>query len=297
MINYELSELFFEFSMSNIEFEEEIVIVQEILQSKYDTSILNEKVMESKNVIAKILDKICEFIDKVIMKARSFVSQFKLSSVKNSVEKIRKSTKEPKDMEFTLLKPKVNLLKKDAIKKISPDAIDFGVFDNGKEIGYNLDNPFLKKIQDKETKNSEYIKNTALDFVSSDIVGANTNNIEKVEDMLKKDEIKINKSNCRNNTGVIEAQFEEISKYMDKEFGQCINELSKVKNDARKFKVKTLRTNHTNVYGANMNNEINAVASFYQKSVNYTVQYLFKSVSFYISCLKKNVSNFGSMLL
>lgn len=295
MINYELSELFFEFSMSNIEFEEEIV--QEILQSKYNTDVLNEKVMESKNMIGKIFDKICEFIDKVIMKARSFVSQFKLGYIKNSVEKIRKSTKEPKDMEFTLLKPNINLLKKDAIKEISPSAIGFGVIDNGKEIGYNFDNPFFKKIRDKETKNGEYIKNTALDFVSSDIVGVNTNNIEKVEDMLKKDEIKINKSNCRNNTGVIEAQFEEISKYMDKEFGQCINELSKVKNDARKFKAKTLISNYKSVYGANINSEINAVASFYQKTVNYTVQYLFKSVSFYISCLKKNVSNFGSMLL
>lgn len=295
MINYELSELFFEFSMSNIEFEEEIV--QEILQSKYNTDVLNEKVMESKNMIGKIFDKICEFIDKVIMKARSFVSQFKLNSVKNSVERIRKSTKEPKDMEFTLLKPNINLLKKDAIKEISPSAIGFGVIDNGKEIAYDLGNPFLKKIKDKETKKGEYIKNTALDFVSSDIVGANTNNIEKVEDMLKKDEIKINKSNCRNNTGVIEEQLEEISKYMDKEFGQCINELSKVKNDARKFKVKTLRTNYNSVYGANMNSEINAVASFYQKTVNYTVQYLFKSVSFYISCLKKNVNNFESMLL
>lgn len=295
MINYELSELFFEFSMSNIEFEEEIV--QEILQSKYNTDVLNEKVMESKNMIGKIFDKICEFIDKVIMKARSFVSQFKLNSVKNSVEKIRKSTKEPKDMEFTLLKPNINLLKKDAIKEISPSAIGFGVIDNGKEIAYDLGNPFLKKIKDKETKNGEYIKNTALDFVSSDIVGVNTNNIEKVEDMLKKDEIKINKSNCRNNTGVIEAQFEEISKYMDKEFGQCINELSKVKNDARKFKAKTLTRNYNSVYGANMNSEINAVASFYQKTVNYTVQYLFKSVSFYISCLKKNVNNFESMLL
>lgn len=278
MINYELSELFFEFSMSNIEFEEEIV--QEILQSKYNTDVLNEKVMESKNMIGKIFDKICEFIDKVIMKAKSFVSQFKLGYIKNSVERIRKSTKEPKDMEFTLLKPNINLLNKDAIKEISPSAIGFNVFDNG-----------------KETKNGEYIKNTALDFVSSDIVGVNTNNIEKVEDMLKKDEIKINKSNCRNNTGVIEAQFEEISKYMDKEFGQCINELSKVKNDARKFKAKTLTRNYNSVYGANMNSEINAVASFYQKTVNYTVQYLFKSVSFYISCLKKNVNNFESMLL
>ena len=296
MINYELSELFFEFGMSNIEFEKEIV--QEILQSKYNTSILNEKVMESKNVIAKIFDKICEFIDKVIMKARSFVSQFKLGYIKNSVERIRKSTKEPKDMEFTLLKPKTNLLNKDAIKLISPSAIGFDVIDNGKRIGYDLNNPFLKKIKDKETKNGEYIKNTALDFVSSVvIVRLNTNNIEKVEDMLKKDEIKINKSNCRNNTGVIEAQFEEISKYMDKEFGQCINELSKVKNDARKFKVKTLTSNYKSEYGANTNSEMNAVASFYQKTVNYTVQYLFKSVSFYISCLKKNVNNFESMLL
>ena len=295
MINYELSELFFEFSMSNIEFEEEIV--QEILQSKYNTDVLNEKVMESKNMIGKIFDKICEFIDKVIMKARSFVSQFKLNSVKNSVEKIRKSTKEPKDMEFTLLKPNINLLKKDAIKEISPSAIGFDVTDNGSQFAYDLGNPFLKKIKDKETKNGEYIKNTALDFVSSDIVGVNTNNIEKVEDMLKKDEIKINKSNCRNNTGIIEEQLEEISKYMDKEFGQCINELSKVKNDARKFKAKTLTRNYNSVYGANMNSEINAVASFYQKTVNYTVQYLFKSVSFYISCLKKNVNNFESMLL
>ena len=296
MINYELSELFFEFSMSNIEFEEEIV--QEILQSKYNTDVLNEKVMESKNMIGKIFDKICEFIDKVIMKAKSFVSQFKLSSVKNSVEKIRKSTKEPKDMEFTLLKPSINLLNKDAIKLISPSAIGFGVFDNGKEIGYNLDNPFLKKIRDKETKNGEYIKNTALDFVSSVvIVRLNTNNIEKVEDMLKKYEIKINKSNCRNNTGVIEAQFEEISKYMDKEFGQCINELSKVKNDARKFKAKTMMARYKDSLGRNLNTEANAVASFYQKTVNYTVQYLFKSVSFYISCLKKNVNNFESMLL
>lgn len=295
MINYELSELFFEFSMSNIEFEEEIV--QEILQSKYNTDVLNEKVMESKNMIGKIFDKICEFIDKVIMKAKSFVSQFKLGYIKNSVEKIRKSTKEPKDMEFTLLKPNINLLKKDAIKEISPSAIGFDVTNNGTQFAYDLGNPFLKKIKDKETKNGEYIKNTALDFVSSDIVGVNTNNIEKVEDMLKKDEIKINKSNCRNNTGVIEAQFEEISKYMDKEFGQCINELSKVKNDARKFKAKTLTSNYNSVYGANMNSEINAVASFYQKTVNYTVQYLFKSISFYISCLKKNVSNFGSMLL
>ena len=295
MINYELSELFFEFSMSNIEFEEEIV--QEILQSKYNTDVLNEKVMESKNMIGKIFDKICEFIDKVIMKAKSFVSQFKLGYIKNSVERIRKSTKEPKDMEFTLLKPNIDLLKKDAIKLISPSAIGFDVTDNGSQFAYDLGNPFLKKIKDKETKNGEYIKNTALDFVSSDIVGVNTNNIEKVEDMLKKDEIKINKSNCRNNTGVIEAQFEEISKYMDKEFGQCINELSKVKNDARKFKAKTLTRNYNSVYGANMNSEINAVASFYQKTVNYTVQYLFKSISFYISCLKKNVSNFGSMLL
>lgn len=295
MINYELSELFFEFSMSNIEFEEEIV--QEILQSKYNTDVLNEKVMESKNMIGKIFDKICEFIDKVIMKARSFISQFKLGYIKNSVERIRKSTKEPKDMEFTLLKPKVNLLKKDAIKKISPSAIGFDMTDNGNKFAYDFDNPFAKKIKDKETKNGEYIKNTALDFVSSDIVGVNTNDIEKVEDILKKDEIKINKSNCRNNTGVIEAQFEEISKYMDKEFGQCINELSKVKNDARKFKVLTLTSNYNNVYGANMNRETNAVASFYQKTVNYTVQYLFKSVSFYISCLKKNVNNFESMLL
>lgn len=295
MINYELSELFFEFSMSNIEFEEEIV--QEILQSKYNTDVLNEKVMESKNMIGKIFDKICEFIDKVIMKAKSFVSQFKLGYIKNSVERIRKSTKEPKDMEFTLLKPNIDLLKKDAIKLISPSAIGFDVTDNGSQFAYDLGNPFLKKIKDKETKNGEYIKNTALDFVSSDIVGVNTNNIEKVEDMLKKDEIKINKSNCRNNTGVIEAQLEEISKYMDKEFGQCINELSKVKNDARKFKVKTLTRNYNSVYGANMNSEMNAVASFYQKTVNYTVQYLFKSVSFYISCLKKNVNNFESMLL
>ena len=295
MINYELSELFFEFSMSNIEFEEEIV--QEILQSKYNTDVLNEKVMESKNMIGKIFDKICEFIDKVIMKAKSFVSQFKLGYIKNSVERIRKSTKEPKDMEFTLLKPNIDLLKKDAIKLISPSAIGFDVIDNGKGIKYNFNNPFLKKIRDKETKNGEYIKNTALDFVSSDIVGVNTNNIEKVEDMLKKDEIKINKSNCRNNTGVIEAQFEKISKYMDKEFGQCINELSKVKNDARKFKAKLLTSNYNSVYGANTNSEMNAVASFYQKTVNYTVQYLFKSVSFYISCLKKNVNNFESMLL
>ena len=295
MINYELSELFFEFSMSNIEFEEEIV--QEILQSKYNTDVLNEKVMESKNMIGKIFDKICEFIDKVIMKAKSFVSQFKLGYIKNSVERIRKSTKEPKDMEFTLLKPNINLLKKDAIKEISPSAIGFDVTDNGSQIAYDLSNPFLKKIKDKETKNGEYIKNTALDFVSSDIVGVNTNNIEKVEDMLKKDEIKINKSNCRNNTGVIEEQLEEISKYMDKEFGQCINELSKVKNDARKFKAKTLTRNYNSVYGANMNSEMNAVVSFYQKTVNYTVQYLFKSVSFYISCLKKNVNNFESMLL
>lgn len=295
MINYELSELFFEFGMSNIEFEKEIV--QEILQSKYNTDVLNEKVMESKNMIGKIFDKICEFIDKVIMKAKSFVSQFKLGYIKNSVERIRKSTKEPKDMEFTLLKPNINLLKKDAIKEISPSAIGFDVTNNGTQFAYDLGNPFLKKIKDKETKNGEYIKNTALDFVSSDIVGVNTNNIEKVEDMLKKDEIKINKSNCRNNTGVIEAQFEEISKYMDKEFGQCINELSKVKNDARKFKAKTLTRNYNSVYGANMNSEINAVASFYQKTVNYTVQYLFKSVSFYISCLKKNVNNFESMLL
>lgn len=295
MINYELSELFFEFSMSNIEFEEEIV--QEILQSKYNTDVLNEKVMESKNMIGKIFDKICEFIDKVIMKAKSFVSQFKLGYIKNSVERIRKSTKEPKDMEFTLLKPNIDLLKKDAIKLISPSAIGFDVFDNGKGFKYDFNNPFLKKIKDKETKNNEYIKNTALDFVSSVFAGVNTNNIEKVEDMLRKDEIKINKSNCRNNTGVIEAQFEEISKYMDKEFGQCINELSKVKNDARKFKVLTLTSNYNNVYGANMNRETNAVASFYQKTVNYTVQYLFKSVSFYISCLKKNVNNFESMLL
>lgn len=295
MINYELSELFFEFSMSNIEFEEEIV--QEILQSKYNTNVLNEKVMESKNMIGKIFDKICEFIDKVIMKAKSFVSQFKLGYIKNSVERIRKSTKEPKDMEFTLLKPNINLLKNNAIKELSPSAIGFDVTNNGTQFAYDLGNPFLKKIKDKETKNGEYIKNTALDFVSSDIVGVNTNNIEKVEDMLKKDEIKINKSNCRNNTGVIETQFEEISKYMDKEFGQCINELSKVKNDARKFKAKTLTRNYNSVYGANMNSEINAVASFYQKSVNYTVQYLFKSVSFYISCLKKNVNNFESMLL
>ena len=295
MINYELSELFFEFSMSNIEFEEEIV--QEILQSKYNTDVLNEKVMESKNMIGKIFDKICEFIDKVIMKAKSFVSQFKLGYIKNSVERIRKSTKEPKDMEFTLLKPNIDLLKKDAIKLISPSAIGFGVIDNGKTIGYNFNNPFLKKIRDKETKNGEYIKNTALDFVSSDIVGVNTNNIEKVEDMLKKDEIKINKSNCRNNTGVIEAQFEEISKYMDKEFDQCINELSKVKNDARKFKDKTMVMQYRDSFGRSTHTEMNAVASFYQKSVNYTVQYLFKSVSFYISCLKKNVNNFESMLL
>ena len=295
MINYELSELFFEFSMSNIEFEEEIV--QEILQSKYNTDVLNEKVMESKNMIGKIFDKICEFIDKVIMKAKSFVSQFKLGYIKNSVERIRKSTKEPKDIEFTLLKPNINLLKKDAIKEISPSAIGIDVTNNGSRFEYDIGNPFIEKIGDKETKNDEYIKNIALDFVSSDIVGVNTNNIEKVEDMLKKDEIKINKSNCRNNTGVIEAQLEEISKYMDKEFGQCINELSKVKNDARKFKVKTLTSNYKSKYGANMNSEMNAVASFYQKTVNYTVQYLFKSVSFYISCLKKNVNNFESMLL
>ena len=295
MINYELSELFFEFSMSNIEFEEEIV--QEILQSKYNTDVLNEKVMESKNMIGKIFDKICEFIDKVIMKARSFVSQFKLGHIKNSVERIRKSTKEPKDMEFTLLKPNIDLLKKDAMKFISPSAIGFDVTDNGSRIAHDLSNPFIKKIRDKEIKNGEYIKNTALYFVSSVFAGVNTNNIEKVEDMLKKDEIKINKSNCRNNTGVIEAQFEEISKYMDKEFGQCINELSKVKNDARKFKVKTLTSNYKSEYDANTNSEMNAVASFYQKTVNYTVQYLFKSVSFYISCLKKNVNNFESMLL
>lgn len=46
MINYETSLLFFEFSMQNIEFEEQIV--QDILHSRFNNNYVTEEVMESK---------------------------------------------------------------------------------------------------------------------------------------------------------------------------------------------------------------------------------------------------------
>lgn len=294
MINYETSLLFFEFSMQNIEFEEQIV--QDILHSRFNNNYVTEEVMESKNIIAKIFDKICEFIDKAIMNARSIFSKINLKSSKEKMDKIRKSTSEAKDVKFSLYVPKMELLQPSAIKDISPSAIGFDV-DGISSIKYDYSNQFYKKVMDNKRKGISISKDEALKFVSKEIIGVEKDKIETVDDLLEKETIEIDKSNCRNNTGVVEKQLDEISKYMNGEFKSCIKELTKLKNDARKFAAATKLLKSNDTTGENVTAVIRAIASFYSKAVNYTVQYLFKSTSMYISCVKKNVDNFEKALM
>lgn len=294
MINYETSLLFFEFSMQNIEFEEQIV--QDILHSRFNNNYVTEEVMESKNIIAKIFDKICEFIDKAIMNARSIFSKINLKSSKEKMDKIRKSTSEAKDVKFSLYVPKMELLQPSAIKDISPSAIGFDV-DGTSSIKYDYSNQFYKKVMDNKRKGTSISKDEALKFVSKEIIGVEKDKIETVDDLLEKETIEIDKSNCRNNTGVVEKQLDEISKYMNGEFKSCIKELTKLKNDARKFAAATKLLKFNDATGKNVTAVIRAIASFYSKAVNYTVQYLFKSTSMYISCVKKNVDNFEKALM
>lgn len=294
MINYETSLLFFEFSMQNIEFEEQIV--QDILHSRFNNNYVTEEVMESKNIIAKIFDKICEFIDKAIMNARSIFSKINLKSSKDKMDKIRKSTSEAKDVKFSLYVPKIELLQPSAIKDISPSAIGFDV-DGASSIKYDYSNQFYKKVMDNKRKGTSISKDEALKFVSKEIIGVEKDKIETVGDLLEKETIEIDKSNCRNNTGVVEKQLDEISKYMNGEFKSCIKELTKLKNDARKFAAATKLLKFNDTTGENVTAVIRAIASFYSKAVNYTVQYLFKSTSMYISCVKKNVDNFEKALM
>lgn len=294
MINYETSLLFFEFSMQNIEFEEQIV--QDILHSRFNNNYVTEEVMESKNIIAKIFDKICEFIDKAIMNARSIFSKINLKSSKDKMDKIRKSTSEAKDVKFSLYVPKIELLQPSAIKDISPSAIGFDI-DGAFSIKYDYNNQFYKKVMDNKRKGTSISKDEALKFVSKEIIGVEKDKVETVDDLLEKETIEIDKSNCRNNTGVVEKQLDEISKYMNGEFKSCIKELTKLKNDARKFAAATKLLKFNDTTGENVTAVIRAIASFYSKAVNYTVQYLFKSTSMYISCVKKNVDNFEKALL
>lgn len=294
MINYETSLLFFEFSMQNIEFEEQIV--QDILHSRFNNNYVTEEVMESKNIIAKIFDKICEFIDKAIMNARSIFSKINLKSSKDKMDKIRKSTSEAKDVKFSLYVPKIELLQPSAIKDISPSAIGFDI-DGASSIKYDYSNQFYKKVMDNKRKGTSISKDEALKFVSKEIIGVEKDKIETVDDLLEKETIEIDKSNCRNNTGVVEKQLDEISKYMNGEFKSCIKELTKLKNDARKFAAATKLLKFNDTTGENVTAVIRAIASFYSKAVNYTVQYLFKSTSMYISCVKKNVDNFEKALM
>lgn len=294
MINYETSLLFFEFSMQNIEFEEQIV--QDILHSRFNNNYVTEEVMESKNIIAKIFDKICEFIDKAIMNARSIFSKINLKSSKDKMDKIRKSTSEAKDVKFSLYVPKIELLQPSAIKDISPSAIGFDV-DGTSSIKCDYSNQFYKKVMDNKRKGTSISKDEALKFVSKEIIGVEKDKVETVDDLLEKETIEIDKSNCRNNTGVVEKQLDEISKYMNGEFKSCIKELTKLKNDVRKFAAATKLLKFNDTTGENVTAVIRAIASFYSKAVNYTVQYLFKSTSMYISCVKKNVDNFEKALM
>lgn len=295
MINYETSLLFFEFSMQNIEFEEQIV--QDILHSRFNNNYVTEEVMESKNIIAKIFDKICEFIDKAIMNARSIFSKINLKSSKDKMDKIRKSTSEAKDVKFSLYVPKIELLQPSVIKGIAPSAIGFDVTDGGTSIVYKYDNQFYNKVMDNKRKGTSISKDEALKFVSEEIIGVKKDKIESVDDLLEKETIEIDKSNCRNNTGIVEKQLDEISKYMNGEFKSCIKELTKLKNDARKFAVATKLHRYRELGGEDITAVVHAVAVFYSKAVNYTVQYLFKSTSMYISCVKNNVNNFEKALM
>ena len=150
---------------------------------------------------------------------------------------------------------------------------------------------------DNKRKGTSISKDEALKFVSEEIIGVKKDKIESVDDLLEKETIEIDKSNCRNNTGIVEKQLDEISKYMNGEFKSCIKELTKLKNDARKFAVATKLHRYRELGGEDITAVVHAVAVFYSKAVNYTVQYLFKSTSMYISCVKNNVNNFEKALM
>lgn len=307
MIDYsEFEETLFEFDMRSIYIDQ--MFIQEELMERRGLTSINESLPISNisinNIISKIFDSICELIDKAIMNIRKAFQNIGMKSIKDTIEKLRKSTNDPKDGDFEMKLPKAPLMDVGKLKSLTFE--DF--------TGITIDSGFHGSLW--SYKNTTYCKEAPEKYISTDAVSTALNifcnkenkngNVDNVfTDTIKEvDTIKINKGNCRKEMGNIEKYYDVLDKFMSSQFSSCINTLAKLKQDARKMSIKSKTSTFRSFHGSNRKEKDrefkkNVVyrCRYYQDIIKYATKYLFQSTAFHVSCLKKNVNNMSTMLL
>lgn len=314
LYNDELANIFFEFDLQNMHFEESIV--RECLVKNYLTEeqIFTENLaFDITEFIMKIFEKIVGLLDKVIISARKAFTKLGLESVKKKIQTIRESTKEPKEGEFTFIKPNSPLVKKENITNINPKNLGFHI--NKGDINVELNSELFQTIMNasKEEKRREGVdkaKSIALqamkDIAINNVTLPNDNQGDDITKMAtQKQEIKINKSNCRSQLGELEKLFKIVEEYFKKDFNDCVKSLNKVRSECRLFCM--IRTTQSNVKSIQLDGKMKkdrnltamykSTAVYYSKLVSYMTKYMFKTASFYLSSLKQNIKGFESMIL
>lgn len=314
----DFEESLFEFDMRSLYIEQELI--SETLKERYK---IIQGINESEDgiankisqIISKIFDSISDLLEKAIMNLRKTFQGLNFKKAKDKIEQIRKSTNDPKEVEFDLLIPKVKLLKAPLVDELNPEII-VGLRINGNQ--WEMDEKHRGMIPDKRTSNVKIGCKAYGQSLAINAIGCNHRNYQ-IDDFMKDDslfkkciqeteKISINKQNCQNQKGLIEQQLETVEKFMGHDFNKCIDKLSKLKTDSRKIAIKSKTMNFMNtdplsVSGAlgrpdkNLKNIFINAANCYQSTIRYTVQYLFQSTAFHIQCLNKNVSNFSNALL
>lgn len=305
----EFKEAMFEFDMNMLQIEQ--MIISEEIMNHYNENfkIVNESVGESiQKAIVKIFTSIAEFLSKVIMNAKKTYMNINFSSAKKIMEDIRKSTNEPKDISFQLKIPAYDLVDPSKLDDLSKENVGFTM--NNTSFTIDPNNEFVKGVKEylseKSNSNSKmFTKGFAAGFTLKVFGVENVKTKEEVDNCFKKmKEIEINKSNCRNMTGEVEKQLENVSNYMDSDLKKVIDKLSKLRSDSMKFSVfaKTHKAEFTfginkEFSSADMTKLLRLTAVYYSTAVKFATQFIFKLMSFHISCLRENIMNMKKALL
>ncbi|MDD3122060.1 MAG: hypothetical protein PHC62_00930 [Candidatus Izemoplasmatales bacterium] len=300
MDNFDMSIALFEFDMRSIEIEQDIM--KEMAKERYMNEAsddVNDPAVGLQKIVIKVFASIVKLLDKFIMNARKAFQNVGLKQVKDKMKAIRKSSGEAKEVDGELRIPSIKLLDKSDISQFSTN--DVGYSRKGNTFQYSIGTDFHKAVSDGKRASAtefgySYFMSKALNVSDN---GSETKSGDIVGEYLKSETktIKIDKNNCRNHTGAVETSLDEIDKYMESKFKECINQLLKMKQEANKLSmIESISIPAGGLdYVAKRMSRMSVI--YYQSVIRYATQYLFKSTAYCISCAKHNVSLLSQALL
>lgn len=292
-----LSEQCFQMEMLALESNQQIIAL-----SLYDNigvlneSIVDDKISKIKEMVSKILDKIAMFIDKVIQTGKEKFATIGFSGAKKKMEQIKQSSKTELSSDIKLKSNTNPFVTKDKITANDLTSLT-GIHDfSDEKVKFEVSHEFIKDVVKSDKNPNKY----SIDEFKKVMGISNTDNKNDDQNIIKE---KMDKQKA---IDLVEKQIKQIDTYINSDFKGCLNELVKIRNDARRQSRALKKTGniikHGFSFSLNLSKDemikyMQSAAIAYSSYIHIMTQYMFGIIREQMSIMKYNISQLSKDLL